>query len=94
MAKLIINRREFTVGSAALMTALSAMPSLAGSKIKVAGVYTVPIQQKWVARLHLALDAAAKVSPQAAAAKAAINVAQGQSVQDAAQDAALDIYGA
>ena len=41
-----------------------------------------------------ALDAAAKVSPQAAAAKAAINVAQGQSVQDAAQDAALDIYGA
>lgn len=60
MAKLIINRREFTVGSAALMTALSAMPSLAGSKIKVAGIYTVPIQQKWVARLHLALDAAAK----------------------------------
>ena len=41
-----------------------------------------------------ALDAAAKVSPQAAAAKAAINIAQGQSVQDAAKDAALDIYGA
>ena len=40
-----------------------------------------------------ALDAAAKVSPQAAAAKAAINVAQGQSVQDAAREAATDIYG-
>ena len=30
------------------------------AKIKVAGVYTQPIQQKWDARLHLALEAAAK----------------------------------
>lgn len=29
-------------------------------KIKVAGVYTVPIQQKWVATLHRALNAAAE----------------------------------
>lgn len=29
-------------------------------KIKVAGIYTQPIQQKWDARLHLALDAAEK----------------------------------
>ena len=28
------------------------------AKIKVAGIYTQPIQQKWDARLHLALGAA------------------------------------
>ena len=28
-------------------------------KIKVAGIYTQPLQQKWDARLHLALQAAA-----------------------------------
>ena len=28
-------------------------------KISVAGIYTQPIQQKWDARLHLALQAAA-----------------------------------
>ena len=39
------------------------------------------------------LNVAAQVNPQAAAAKAAINVAQGQSVQDAAREAATDIYG-
>src|SRR3546814_14758289 len=32
----------------------------AAGKIKVAGVYTQPIQQKWDARLHQALDKAAK----------------------------------
>ena len=39
-------------------------PLLAGpaaaDKIRVAGIYTQPIQQKWDARLHTALDAAAK----------------------------------
>ena len=60
MTKLFINRREFSIGASALLATLSNFPSFAGSKIKVAGIYTVPIQQKWVARLHLALDAAAK----------------------------------
>ena len=60
MSKLYINRREFTIGATALMAALTNFPSFAGTKIKVAGVYTQPIQQKWDARLHLALDAAAK----------------------------------
>ena len=60
MPKLMINRREFAVGGAALITAMSSMPVLASGKLKVAGIYTVPTQQKWVARLHLALDAAAK----------------------------------
>ena len=60
MPKLILNRREFAVGSAALVTAMSSLPVMASGKLKVAGIYTVPTQQKWVARLHLALDAAAK----------------------------------
>ena len=60
MPKLLINRREFAVGGAALLTALNSLPALASGKIKVAGIYTQPIQQKWDARLHLALDAAAK----------------------------------
>ena len=60
MPKLILNRREFAIGSAALVTAMSSLPVMASGKLKVAGIYTVPTQQKWVARLHLALDAAAK----------------------------------
>ena len=60
MTKLFINRREFSIGATALLATLSNFPSFAGSKIKVAGIYTQPIQQKWDARLHLALDAAQK----------------------------------
>lgn len=46
------------LGAAALATGV-ASPS-AAEKIKVAGIYTQPIQQKWDARLHQALDKAAK----------------------------------
>ncbi len=38
----------------------SGSDALAAKKIKVAGIYTQPIQQKWDARLHLALVAAQK----------------------------------
>jgi len=37
---------------------IAAGPALAQEKLKVAGIYTVPIQQKWVATLHKALNAA------------------------------------
>ncbi len=37
----------------------SVSPAVAADKIKVAGIYTQPIQQKWDARLHLALQRAA-----------------------------------
>jgi len=41
--------------------ALATVPSAAmAQKLKVAGIYTQPIQQKWDARLHQALDKAAK----------------------------------
>lgn len=58
--RLRMNRREFSLGTATAMAALTTFPVMAGEKLKVAGIYTVPTQQKWVARLHLALDAAAK----------------------------------
>ncbi len=50
---------------AVIALALTAVTVLGGAdalaaKIKVAGIYTQPIQQKWDARLHQALNAAAK----------------------------------
>jgi len=60
LKQLLLNRRTFNIGSAAILGAFTSFPTLAGTKIKVAGIYTVPTQQKWVARLHLALDAASK----------------------------------
>jgi len=55
-----MNRRDFGIGTATALAALSSWPAFAGGKLKVAGIYTVPTQQKWAARLHLALVAAEK----------------------------------
>ena len=43
-----------TIAMAALLPGLS----LAQTKLKVAGIYTVPFEQQWVGRLHTALKAA------------------------------------
>ena len=43
----------------AFLALFSISSSLQAAKITVAGIYTQPIQQKWDARLHLALKAAA-----------------------------------
>ena len=51
--------RTFVAGLAATSVAAGVSPVFGSNKIKVAGIYTQPIQQKWDARLHLALDAAA-----------------------------------
>ena len=59
MKKITISRRLFTAGVTGSVFALGNLQAFAGQKIKVAGIYTQPIQQKWDARLHLALDAAA-----------------------------------
>lgn len=62
MSFLIGRRAALRLGCLAV-TALAAAgimagPATAQEKLKVAGVYTVPIQQKWVATLHRALNAA------------------------------------
>ncbi len=53
------NRRQFNMmlAAAAGATTLGAKPAFAET-IKVAGIYTQPIQQKWDARLHQGLEAA------------------------------------
>jgi len=43
------------VASAALV---GAQPAAAAEKIKVAAIYTVPVEQQWVSRIHKALNAA------------------------------------
>jgi basic membrane lipoprotein Med (substrate-binding protein (PBP1-ABC) superfamily) len=60
MKKYTASRRTFNAGLASSFFAMGNLKAFAGQKIKVAGIYTQPIQQKWDARLHLALDAAAK----------------------------------
>jgi basic membrane lipoprotein Med (substrate-binding protein (PBP1-ABC) superfamily) len=46
-----------TIGSAA-GAALLHRPSYAADRLKVAGVYSVPVDQQWASRLHIALKAA------------------------------------
>ncbi|MGI9371578.1 MAG: BMP family protein [Hyphomicrobiales bacterium] len=54
-----LNRRSFNIlaGASATVAGLGITPAFA-DKIKVAGIYTQPIQQKWDARLHEGLEAA------------------------------------
>ncbi len=49
-----------TVALALMAVLLTGGADALAAKIKVAGIYTQPIQQKWDARLHQALEAAAK----------------------------------
>ncbi len=54
------SRRNFLQLTAAIAGGVLLPLSAWAGKVKVAGIYTQPIQQKWDARLHLALDAASK----------------------------------
>ncbi|KAA1052558.1 BMP family protein [Azospirillum argentinense] len=53
-----VARRAVLCGAAAAAVAVMALPAWAQSKVKVAGIYTVPIEQQWVSRIHTALKAA------------------------------------
>lgn len=57
MEKLLISRRHAVVLAAALAASAPGL-SVAQSKLKVAGIYTVPFEQQWAGRLHTALKAA------------------------------------
>lgn len=52
-----VSRRTVIAGAASL-AALSAVPAFAAGELKVAAIYTVPVEQQWVSRIHKALNAA------------------------------------
>ncbi|WP_298973310.1 BMP family protein [uncultured Roseobacter sp.] len=52
-----INRRRFlatTAASSLMAGAMGISPALAADPIKTAGIYTVPVEQQWVSRIHKA----------------------------------------
>ena len=53
-----IHRRQ-TLTLALATLACTSLPALAQSKLKVAAIYTVPVEQQWVSRIDKALKAAA-----------------------------------
>lgn len=57
MLKSPVSRRQFIALAVALAAATPGL-SFAQAKLKVAAVYTVPFEQQWVSRLHIALKAA------------------------------------
>jgi basic membrane protein A and related proteins len=50
-------RRSIIAGVAAIGLAFSAGAALAQT-IKVAGIFTLPVEQQWISRIHIALKAA------------------------------------
>ena len=52
-----IHRRQ-TLTLALATLACTSLPALAQSKLKVAAIYTVPVEQQWVSRIDKALKAA------------------------------------
>lgn len=55
----LLNRLASLALAAGLAPALmSALPAQAQAKLKVAAIYTVPVEQQWVSRIHKALSAA------------------------------------
>lgn len=57
MAYFTVSRRGLMLGGAA-MAALRPLRLLAAEPIKMAGIYTVPVEQQWVSRIHIAAEAA------------------------------------
>ena len=55
-----ISRRHLLGSAAAIAgaTAIAPMRAWAADPIKVAGIYTVPVEQQWVSRIHLAAETA------------------------------------
>ncbi|MEZ5913848.1 MAG: BMP family protein [Paracoccaceae bacterium] len=57
---LAMTRRRLLAGSTGALAASTLLPraALAADPIKMAGIYTVPVEQQWVSRIHLAAEAA------------------------------------
>ena len=54
----MIRTRRHLLALAAVLAAASPGFALAQAKLKVAAIYTVPVEQQWVSRIHKALKAA------------------------------------
>ncbi len=55
-----IARRTMLALGAGMALALSPLAAAAMEKIKVAAIYTLPVEQQWISRIHKALNAAAE----------------------------------
>ena len=55
-----VSRRSLLLGAGATLAGSALLPSFAFSQspIKAAGIYTVPVEQQWVSRIHIAAEAA------------------------------------
>lgn len=59
--QLLLNRRQLGItlgGSLAALSLVGVRGAFAADKVTVAAVYDVPVEQQWVNRIHLALNAA------------------------------------
>ncbi len=52
--RIIFNRRRYMASKAATSLMLGADRAAAAEPIKTAGIYTVPVEQQWVSRIHKA----------------------------------------
>jgi len=55
-----LTRRSVLASVAATSVMLSGGMAMAMEKVKVAAIYTLPVEQQWISRIHLALNAAAE----------------------------------
>ena len=59
MSKISVTKRAFLAAMVAGSTLL-AVGAAAAEKVKVAAIYTLPVEQQWISRIHLALNTAAE----------------------------------
>jgi hypothetical protein len=54
-ARFTVSRRGLLLGGVAALIAANVPSSvLAQASIRMAGIYTVPVEQQWVSRIHIA----------------------------------------
>jgi len=53
----LISRRGVIAGATMLGLFMSSAAAMADT-VKVAGIFTLPVEQQWISRIHIALDAA------------------------------------
>ncbi|NDR55568.1 BMP family protein [Aliiruegeria sabulilitoris] len=55
-----IGRRALLAGATALTLVATSGAVLAADKVKVAAIFTLPVEQQWISRIHMALNTAAE----------------------------------